>query len=503
MADPESHNYLLTEIGTFPLPLEPAAKTVLSLQPSMSSQEVGLAAASPISNISMEFFDASEHSQRQSDSSRISDRSETSTLRYGHEPFESFKGRVESLCHQVWISTPVSSRLKDQLARFLRWNITRKSKPSKQLRFDFERMAGGYNRIIGIDVVDESSGHRKRYIVRVPRWKGIARPDRDVAILEYVRKHSSIPIPTVVKSDYTTRNPLGSSYVIQERIPGKDLQNSDRRFPDLNFEQKVAFTKRFAQILTEIMALQSTAPGQIEPTSRRATKKDFQLRHFKVESNYSGELHELDDLSFSNSTPNYKNTLAFFQSQFRRWSIAAAGRSISKVTFMERFSAVASQMDEAGFLGDNRYCLCHLDLAMAPRNILVDIAEDVSLAITAILDWDEAVFAPSFVACTPPMWIWAWSDNEDEDESKANETPKTEEGKKLKSLFEQTVGQDYLRYTYQPEYRIARRLFDFALQGLHSSWKMEEANELINEWAMLRPEGMPLIKSLRTLSEDD
>ena len=503
MAASESHDNASMERSKAPLPPQSAAESILSLQPDVSSQEARPTATSPVSNKSMKFFEASEHTQHHSDSSERSVKSETSTIRHGHEPFESFRERIESLCHQVWVSGPASSRLKDRIAQFLRLNITRKPQPPRPLKFEFERMFGGYNRIIGIDVVDEISAHRKRYIIRMPRCTGIARPDRDVAILEYIRKHSSIPIPTVVKSDYTTRNPLGSSYVIQERIPGKDLQNSDRRFPSLTFEQKVAFTKGFAKILTQIMALQSNAPGQIEPTSKRINKKDFQIRHFKVEDNYHGDLRTPDDLSFSNSTPAYRSTLAFFQSQFDRWGKVAAGRNIGKVMFMERLSAMATQMDEAGFLRDNENCLCHLDLATAPRNILVDVTEDGSLTITGILDWDEAVFAPKFVACTPPMWIWAWSDDEDEDESKADETPKTEEGKKLKNIFEQEIGQEFLRYAYKPEYRVARRLFDFALQGIHSSWKMEEADNIIDEWALLRPKGMPQIESLRTPSEDD
>ena len=443
-----------------------------------------------------EIFDVLERSRCHTNSSTGSESSETSTLRHGHEPFDSFKRRLEDLCHQIWISPPSSLRLKDRIIRLLRLKAMRSSRPQERLRFEFERIHGGYNRIIGIETVDEASNDRKQYIIRIPRFKGIARPDRDVSILDYVRKHSSIPVAAVVQSDYTSSNPLGSSYVIQERIPGLDLQNSDRRFPDLTFEQKLSFTVRFAQILNQILALRSSSPGQIEPTSKRATDEDFQLRHFRVEGNHHGELREPDDLSFSNSTPSYENTLAFFQFQFERWKTVAIGRNISKVMFMERLSAMAAQMDEAGFLGNNEYCLCHLDLAMAPRNILVDVA-DGSLAITAILDWDEAVFAPTFVMCTPPLWIWAWSDDEDEDESKASETPKSEEGQKLKHIFEQEVGQKFLRYTYQPEYRVARKLFDFALQGIHSSWKMEEANETIEEWAKLRPAGMPLIESLR------
>ena len=468
------------------------------IKPPFSNQTSDGSSAALTSTVcsSVEVSDSPERSQHHTNSSPDSEKSETSTIRHGHEPFESFKGRLEELCRQVWIALPASPRLKDRIIRLLRLKPMRPPLPPKNLQFEFDRMHGGYNRIIGINTLDDVSNARKKYIIRIPRFKGIARPDRDVAILEYVRKHSSIPVATVVKSDFTANNLLGSSYVIQERIPGLDLQNSDRRFPDLTFEQKTSFTRRFAQILKEILSLRGPSPGQIEPTSKRTTDEDIQLRHFKVEGNHHADLREPDDLSFSNSTPSYEKTLAFFQSQFERWRKVAIGKNMLKVMFMERLSAMAAQMYEAGFLGDRDYCLCHLDLAMAPRNILADVV-DGSLAITAILDWDEAVFAPTFVACTPPIWIWAWSDDEDEDESKANETPETTEGQILKNIFEQEVGREFLSYAYRPEYRIARKMFDFALQGLHSSWKMEEANKMIEDWAKLRPAGMPLIDSLR------
>ena len=418
--------------------------------------------------------------KRNSVDSHASEKSESSTTMYSHESFEPFKLRVNELCHQLWSAPSSRQRLRNRLIRLLGLKGTHQSRSTDSVRFEFERLNGGYNRIILIDAVNKKSLDRKKYLLRIPRFNG-GRPDRDVAILAYIRRYSSIPVAAVVKSDFTSDNPIGKPYVVQDRIPGLDLQNSNRPFPNLTHDQKKAFAKSFGQLQFEMLALRASSPGQIEPTSKRATKQDFLMRHFKVEGHPHGEDRQLDETSSSNAIPSYKNNLEFFQFQFNRWKMVAVDKTILKVEYMERLSAIAAQLDESGFLGDGQYCLCHLDLATAPRNILVDIGTDSSLTITAILNWDDAVFAPKFVACAPPMWIWAWSDDEDEDERRANDSPSTFQGQELKRLFEESVGQEYLHYAYQPQYRIARKLFEFALHGIHSSWKMDEANEMIDE----------------------
>ena len=118
-------------------------------------------------------------------------------------------------------------------------------------------------------------------------------------------------------------------------------------------------------------------------------------------------------------------------------------------------------MHEAGIFEDMPNCICHLDLM--PRNIMVETPNATSANISGILDWDSAVFAPFFVSCNPPSWIWDWAEEEDEDPAKANETPETPEMQELKQVFEDAVGSKFLTCSYNPEYQLARRLFDLAM----------------------------------------
>lgn len=160
-------------------------------------------------------------------------------------------------------------------------------------------------------------------------------------------------------------------------------------------------------------------------------------------------------------------------------------------------------MDDMGFLGDDGYWLCHLNLSSAPRNVMVDIQTDGSAAISGILDWDSAVFGPKFVACARPTWLWAWNSKGDEDEREASNTPPTLEQQELKRLFEEAVGPDFLKYSYGPQYRLGRTMFDLALRGKNSDYETNEIDCIVREWAMMRVSEMPLIIDPREIEHDE
>ncbi|PSS07128.1 hypothetical protein M430DRAFT_23281 [Amorphotheca resinae ATCC 22711] len=145
---------------------------------------------------------------------------------------------------------------------------------------------------------------------------------------------------------------------------------------------------------------------------------------------------------------------------------------------------MTSELDSDGWLGSNQNSLCHLDLA--PRNILVNPAPDDAqvFEISAILDWDSAVFAPSFMSCAPPLWIWAW--NDDEDERTADNDPPTPELRQLKHLFDNAAGSDYVYFAYEPPYRLARRLVYFAIHEIGYNEEVKKASEMLKEWADMR-----------------
>ena len=431
---------------------------------------------------------------------RSSSVSVRSTIEFHHEAFELIEPKIQELCNTIWprvkITFPTNLSIRHRIARAFRGVRDPSRVPSKP--FVISRQPGGsFNRVIGIKLNDQFTGHASEYILRIPRFD-TARPDRDAAILQYVRlTHPAIPAADIVATDFTNDNVISEPYMIQTKLPGKGLHSKALRYPQLTQQQQCAFASQFGSILRRLKSTNVPQPGHIEATRTlstptfRSTEPCLRIRPFDVDGDLTHENPDPDEMTITGHQPAYPTPLAFFQSQFARWKAAALKRNNSiEADYMDAFSALAAQLHEAGFLGhDDGYVLCHRDLNMSPHNILVDVDGNGELSITGILDWDSAILAPAFAACVPPMWIWAWNDAAPEDEREANDIPATPEQQERKRVFESMVGESWLRYAYGAEYRIARKLCEFAVDGLHSSWKMEEADSMFGEWAAMRPEG--------------
>ena len=436
--------------------------------------------------------------------------SQTSTEEYCQNPFEEFSLQVKELCEQFWMAQPKPEN-NDDSASAAHNGIPSIAGPLGPKKFTLERMnGGGFNRVIGIDIADPrgESVRPSRLVLRVPRFVH-ARPDRDVATLRFVRKYTSIPVPEVVTYDFTKNNPLNSPYLVQARIPGHSLQNNPgpSYYPNLSHKQKCIVAKELGRILREIQAVEHSSPGLIEAAIDSESGQDYIVRHLEISAGSAGIDAELDlntklpffqpriygadpDASEGPSGQSIRfdqSTYYFFLVQFGRLRASELRRDPAMIGwwhYYERLAIMARQMDDLDLMGDGRNCLCHLDLNTAPRNIMAHVDSDESLTISGILDWDSAIFAPRFVGCVPPMWIWAWSD-EEEDETHANDTPSTSEQQELKQLFEDAVGPTFLEFAYRPEYRLARRLFQFATDGMRTSEEVTEVESLLAEWATI------------------
>ena len=494
-----------------------SAPTWHSIKPDGVSSEIVNAPKEPLGKTDEKSAKSEKEGSGQSKKSNNSNVSCTSTVEYGHTPFDQYAVQVKELCHLLWDPSPKipqsvkSSRIERLLGiadnRMTGLLLPKRSRsatsfvPAKE--FLIERLrGGGFNRVIGITIKHTTDENPTKLILRVPRFDE-ARPDREVAILRFVRQHTTIPIPEIEHVDLTSDNPLKHSYVIHNRIPGFDLQsrNSPTCYLNLSQEQRCTFAKDFALILLQLYAITHPFPGHIEGSADSNNNQNFVVRYFDLTTSFGYE-PELDlnaklpffqvhpfvkDWEPPESAPLEQTTYYFMIAQFGRWKARELRCDPASIRWSKRYDrlvTMADQMDELGFLGNDMNCLCHLDLLGAPRNIMANINSDDSLSITGILDWDSAVFAPRFVGCAPPMWLWAWSD-EEEDETHANDTPSTPEDQEIKRIFEETVGDDFLFYAYKPEYRLARKLFHFAQCGISSTTEDDEAEELLKEWAEL------------------
>ena len=426
--------------------------------------------------------------------STCSDHSDTSTWRYDQEPWSLYRHRVEKLCETLWpAQKTLEARLVDNklIARLRAVKLLSKILPRSQKPI-LERMEGGdYNRITGITLPHSRIHEPRQLILRAPREKELARPERDVGILTYVGRRSSIPVATVAKRDYTCNNPLESPYVLQNRIEGQDLE---KLWPTLTHSQRCTIAAEVGGVIRKLFALESNTPGSLSCINEYG--KPHHLEPFELKMASGDNFNEPEKFTL----PEHQTTYEFFTAQFLRWRAVDFRRSGGEITRdVELWDGLLQTVQEMNdmnlFPEDLGNCLCHVDLH--PRNIMVSIQPDDSLKVTAILDWDESVFAPKFVNCLPPLWLWKKDDAEDPvDEDGidpwpyelpgADKIPVHSEQAELKKLFEKHAGPEYPSLAYKEQFRLGRVLFHLATMGLVSSENFKAADRVLKDWGAYR-----------------
>ncbi len=324
------------------------------------------------------------------------------------------------------------------------------------------------------------------FVLRVPRpqMAGFGYIEREVAILRYVRQETSLPVADVIGFDATAKNPLESGYVLQSRLPGVSLHTI---WDELSHEQHCLIAQEIGKIILTLQDVKNSVPGIVEASLADDGSQKLIVRPFDIKSAYDVDWkskipdHIADENDDATQTP-----LDWFGTQFGRWLANELLTSPSDILYWDyqlQFVQAAKQMADFGFLGDGQNCLCHFDLAA--RNVLVETLPDGSPRISGIVDWDSAVFAPTFVSCTPPSWLWTDQKYYDTDENEASSTPSTLEQEEIKEKFEETVGFDWEWFAYQPGFRLARELFYFAQNGNQDGVATKRAIKFLKEWAAL------------------
>jgi aminoglycoside phosphotransferase (APT) family kinase protein len=369
--------------------------------------------------------------------------SDTSTLVYGQEPFDQYVTRVKNLVRNKWPSVT------DE-------NIT------------VERIkGGGYNRIIGFSVRGKDGAGDASHVLRIPRFDD-AQTASNVASLQFVGTHSQMPVPEIVDFDITTRNALESAYMIQSRCRGGPVL---LHYPSMSQRSRHHFARQLGEVIAGLTSLRSQHIGRLT-----SSKDDDEHLTFLV--------HTPDNAGPAASrpytdAPATQDMCAALVEIFNYQRDKALETNDFRAEHTQQWATMASEMGAMGYLRDVSTTLCHMDFE--PRNILVDL-QDLDNPLSGIIDWDLAIFGPSFMSCTPPMWIWSWKDNEEEDERTANDIPSTKEERELKDIFEKAAGPVFMRFAYDPVYRLARRLFQFAVSGISCQEQSVESDVMLQEW---------------------
>ena len=158
----------------------------------------------------------------------------SSTYTYCQEHFDTYQHKVAQLCVDIGFGKPEH----------------------------IERMSGGaYNRIIGLRFV---SGIHQECVLRVPRREELPGDSIEISdqisLLKYLSQNGFPQVPSVLAYDLTTNNALGRGYVLQERIPGLEIQ---KVFYDLSIAEKLEITTQVAEVITKLESTRMDRPGRV------------------------------------------------------------------------------------------------------------------------------------------------------------------------------------------------------------------------------------------------
>ncbi|OIW34882.1 hypothetical protein CONLIGDRAFT_710148 [Coniochaeta ligniaria NRRL 30616] len=391
-----------------------------------------------------------------------------------------------------------------------------------------DRFVGTFNEIIPVTINTTGSESPAMFIIRLAsQWGGIGAGTsvfEQVTTLQYIRTSTPIRVPEVIAYDTTSDNVLESPYLIMERLRGQDLEMF---LDDMTAEQRKVLALELGQLYNQLRQIRSSYSGRIVPTAachmpsllpgETLSQIPITIEPYAARVPYDddwdpelpteGTFRDVpEDLITSGgllSDPPNLPLLEMATRPFNRRIVQqTAWYPNINSTMAPRLQFLRDMMDvvvdeEHVDNPSNDYQLVHIDLF--PRNIMVDLSS--SPMITGIIDWDEAVFAPAFVADRAPTWLWEPPVPEDEEMApdaddyvhpdtetceRSARTPATPELREVRRAWEGAVGRECVESVANPYAVLARRFLRFAAEWQWPYYWHRLYEETIKEWDALR-----------------
>ncbi|KAH7394887.1 hypothetical protein DE146DRAFT_616157 [Phaeosphaeria sp. MPI-PUGE-AT-0046c] len=392
--------------------------------------------------------------------------SEASTVAYEHEPFETFRHKVAELMAEKFNCDSTAIRT--------------------------EHISGGsFNRIIGVEVHEAvpkrgscfdwaykllrkllGKSDFQAYIVRIARGD-MDDLDCQIATLKTVGARLPFSTPEVVHYDLSSENVLEKSYMVQERIPGRQVYGL---LDIMNLEQKKDMLLQVICLINQTTSIEA-APGNIS-ADNLTSSTDEPVRVNKV----SAAEKDIVPSTTKNSVDHLLEVI-----EMRRTRQIECGFCFYDI--WDSFVAICKSLESRGFL-EGPSVLVHNDFW--PRNLLAEITSPSTVNITGVIDWDDAYFAPKVMALRSPFWLWTANDNttsfDDWLEVPATVEPANKDDQLLRRIFLETASEEYTRFAFCPEAILARRMYHYLRSGIHEASEAIMAERLIREWDEMHPE---------------
>ncbi|KAG9511753.1 hypothetical protein KCV07_g9947, partial [Aureobasidium melanogenum] len=337
------------------------------------------------------------------DSSRSTTPNSTSTYRYSHEPFDTFREKVVALACDIGFTSI------ENIARI---------------------PGGSFNRIVAADLHSyDIASTTQKVVLRIPRFvRDEDLPYKDLlnqfSILEAIANFG-IQVPRVLAYDCTSSNALGMPYSLHTRLEGQGL---DLTYGDMTVSERLSTASELVRILVAMENVKFQSSGRLGSSGAVPDRK----RIDEVDESSASDILQVQGFGVgvgssrsktTDSTPTSLQEL--LNMQLNGWlqhELSNDHKSFVADMF-KRLQDIQIEMNELGFFEDraslNSSILYHWDLE--PRNIIVErrstvASSDVSgthhIQIKGVLDWDDALSVPPLLARKPPVWLWDFSDDE-------------------------------------------------------------------------------------------
>ncbi|KAI4923587.1 uncharacterized protein J4E92_007561 [Alternaria infectoria] len=403
--------------------------------------------------------------------------SETNTMIYGQEPFETIQHKVAALAAKIFGRDPRDITV-------------------------YEMKGGSYNRVIGVSIAQKpkrftlawflfpclrarkkkAATKSESYVVRVPRMEynndeSMAQAmEREVSILKAAGSRLPLPIPKVASYDLTTANIFERPYMIQTHLPGRTLATN--LWNNLNMEQKKHLAKEIIALAPTIASVEGSIGDISSQNLNKPPTSPILTQTFYITSREGFKPEPaLNDDPFD-----------YMLGRCKQWSEYHNSEDAPFDDIWISFARITKALEARGFL-EGPCVLVHGDLKC--YNILAEVRSDTEAVVTGVIDWDTAIIAPEFMAYRAPFSLWTPEDMpsaKEDDESVANVEPVTEEDKILKQVFLDNASEKYKFFAFAPEAMLARRMFYIMQKGANSPWYNDEAISVVKAWDKLHPE---------------
>ncbi|ROV97354.1 hypothetical protein VMCG_06830 [Cytospora schulzeri] len=382
-------------------------------------------------------------------------------------------------------------------------------------------LGSSMNRVFEVGITDPSSGRSKEFILRYPCKRNPAMNysesfssilTRQVAMLRWLEQNTLLETARVLCYDATENNPIRTPYMIQDRLPGKSLQEVLTATPEeLSIEKRLDLALALGRFFRNMRSITSSRAGKVVAAGTRPEPKgcdpfiaiqpfgawsdpadegDMGLMNFPRSSRLSC------DIALAQSEPAWLKTKdvlvnAFSRRIFQYEARDGPERCVDFTGPLETGRGIMQRLINAGLFedaDDDEFSLCHAGLS--PRHIMVDLSKTGNDILTGIVDWDDAIFAPGFVSCVPPVWLWAPSTLAHvprcDDIAGPRETiehnltgPETPDLTRVKAAFDKEAGDFFVGRAYSRRYIYARALLYWV--QCENSYEAKQSDELLKE----------------------